>query len=634
MQQPIVSLDFSLPSTLISSQQMRQQQASERVLLDLLNALLLEDTFNLTSQGEIVPSVGMDLVSAIDLQPGEHLFRFWLEPEKRYLLFAVTASVWRSHQSRLPVVLVDGANGNWLTKNLSAVEVITELANASRQTNEIPNLEGFLAELGKALEQTVLSLEAISSTIDPLCVDCSNFIALEQLASWRDRPFHPTARAKVGWDEAAYRRYSPEFNQTLGLAWVAVRRDYIMCSPAADKSVAELILNQQERAALATALQQAGIAEADYVPLPVHPWQQQQILPQEFAAEIQTGICVPLQLQTGAYLPTSSLRSLAPVKGGEHVKLPISIYSLGALRLLPTRYLINGEKGQNLLQQVIEKQPSLEQRVYLCDETKWWSFCQPDGDLFDDKPGHLGCLLRQYPSSLLADSEVNLIPMSALAVHLPDQKAHLFSQWLNSQTDRESLQTAVLDLFAQISREAIVTGLTFLRYGIMPELHGQNVVLVMRDRHITGLVLRDHDTVRIHLPWMQQVGIKNPQYLLKENTPNTLVNGTPEELLAYFQTLVLQVNLAAIIDALSQVYNIDETEFWHVIESNLKQAIASIDFTQSQKSIVEQALFVDSHWPFKQIINPLLKRQGTGGGGMPSARGKIMNPLHNLERRR
>lgn len=407
-----------------------------------------------------------------------------------------------------------------------------------------------------------------------------------------------------------------------------------MCSQAADKFVAELILNQQERAELATALQEAGIASADYVPLPVHPWQQQQILPQEFAAEIQTGICVPLQLQTGAYLPTSSLRSLAPVKGGDHVKLPISIYSLGALRLLPTRYLINGEKGQNLLQQVIEKQPSLEQRVYLCDETKWWSFCQPDGDLFDDKPGHLGCLLRQYPSSLLADSQVNLIPMSALAVHLPEKKGHLFSQWLNSQADRESLQTAVLNLFAQISQELILTGLTFLRYGIMPELHGQNVVLVMRDRHITGLVLRDHDTVRIHLPWMQQVGIKNPHYLLKENTPNTLVNGTPEELLAYFQTLVLQVNFAAIIDALSQVYNIDETEFWRVIDSNLKQAIASIDFTRSQKSVVEQALFVDIHWPFKQIINPLLKRQGTGGGGMPSAMGKIINPLQNLERRR
>lgn len=147
------------------------------------------------------------------------------------------------------------------------------------------------------------------------------------------------------------------------------------------------------------------------------------------------------------------------------------------------------------------------------------SFYQPDSDLFDDKPGHLGCLLRQYPS-ILADSQVNLIPMSALAVRVPGKKAHLFSQWLNSPTDGENLQTAVLNLFTEISQELIVTGLTFLRYRLMPELHGQNVVLVMRQR-VAGLLLRDHDTVRIHLPWMQQVGIQKPHYLLKENTLNT-----------------------------------------------------------------------------------------------------------------
>lgn len=203
-----------------------------------------------------------------------------------------------------------------LTRNLNLVEVVAELANVLSQTSEtLPNLEGFLAELSLAVEQTTLSLEAMSSPIDPL-ENGFDLIAMEQLASWRDRPFHPTARAKVGWDEAAYRRYSPEFKRTLSLAWVAVRRDYLMCSQAAaEKPIAELILNHQERSELAASLQDAGITEADYVALPVHPWQQQHILPPEFSAEIQSGICVPLQLQTGAYFPTSSLRSLAPVRG-------------------------------------------------------------------------------------------------------------------------------------------------------------------------------------------------------------------------------------------------------------------------------------------------------------------------------
>lgn len=75
------------------SQQLRQQ-ASNQVLIDLIDALLLEDTFNLISRGEILKSsAGINIVPAIDLQPGENIFRIWLETEKRCLMFAITASV-------------------------------------------------------------------------------------------------------------------------------------------------------------------------------------------------------------------------------------------------------------------------------------------------------------------------------------------------------------------------------------------------------------------------------------------------------------------------------------------------------------------------------------------------------------
>ncbi|WP_261863485.1 IucA/IucC family C-terminal-domain containing protein [Psychrobacter sp. JCM 18900] len=39
-----------------------------------------------------------------------------------------------------------------------------------------------------------------------------------------------------------------------------------------------------------------------------------------------------------------------------------------------------------------------------------------------------------------------------------------------------------------------------LRLGFAPEMHGQNIVIVLKDNRFTSLLLRDHDSVRIHLP--------------------------------------------------------------------------------------------------------------------------------------
>ncbi|PSO95971.1 MAG: hypothetical protein BRC49_17660 [Cyanobacteria bacterium SW_10_48_33] len=164
----------------------------------------------------------------------------------------------------------------------------------------------------------------------------------------------------------------------------------------------------------------------------------------------------------------------------------------------------------------------------------------------------------------------------------------------------------VLDIFAAISTELIETALRFIRYGIMLELHGQNVLLILRDGQMVVLVLQDHDTVRLHPPWMKQAGVESPKYLIKADTPNTLINDAPEKLLAYFQTLVIQVNsesssLYSIFEALSYSYAIEESEFWRVTRDSLERSINVVDFPKRYRSVIENELFLNPNWPFKQL---------------------------------
>jgi siderophore synthetase component len=622
-------------------------RASEQVLVDLINALLSENILDIVFKGEVISDIESSYrILLAPLEGGELYFRLWIERDRRFILFPIKPSWLSAYQiSRPMVVLVwHRADGRKSWKSLAPTEVMEEigklLADDERE-EALPNLQGFLDDLRLSVEHTFLSMKA-SESIHQQNDVYSSLSRMEQLASYRDRPFHPTSRAKGGWNQEDYQKFSPEFGRNMRLCWVAVKRDHLMCDKGVESvNVADLILGRNERLQLEEAFDEVGISSSDYMAMPMHPWQMENIFPNEFKTEMERGICIPLPIQIGQYVATSSLRSLAPaVEGDRHIKLPIGVYSLGALRLMPTRYLINGVKGQRLIEQVLGKCPALKERVFLCDERKWWAFQESDGNLFTDKPGHLSCLIREYPSGLMNDERVKLIPMSALSVYGNQRSGHLFSQWLKWREDSsdgreagvvEPVPTeAVLGLFREVSDLFVEIALMFACYGIMPEMHGQNVVLVVRDGRLKGLLLRDHDTVRLHLPWMEASEIEDPRYVIRTDTPNTLINPTPEDFISYFQTLGIQVNLYSIIDALSRSYNIDESQFWKTVQGSLKRAVEVVDFPQEMKIKLEAVLFRSREWPTKLLIEPLIKRRGSGGGSMPSGKGQTENPFRRM----
>ncbi|MEI7025536.1 IucA/IucC family protein [Paenibacillus sp. y28] len=493
--------------------------------------------------------------------------------------------------------------------------------------------------LGLSLEQTRWAAELAQQVSSRTGAGAGGsaagrLIELERIAAFRDRPFHPAAKAKGGWTQADYAAYSAESGRTITLQWVAVRRSCLLEGKADggraaldNTGPAQLLLSPVERQSVEQAMARQGLSAEQYMALPVHPWQLSAVLPQMLPKELASGVCVPLELETGHFLSTSSARSLAPLDGGPvHVKLPLGIVSLGAVRYLPAVHMMNGDRGQRLLEQARQTDPVLKERLLLCDESNWWAYLPEGGDLFDDPPRHLSALVRQYPAQLFGKADAGLIPMSALAARDPVQGAHVFEALLAQRGQTVSEET-VLGLFGEVCREFFHISLRLFRLGVMPEIHGQNAVLIMKQGRISGMLLRDHDSVRLHLPWMVQHGLADPCYKMKPGYPNSLYNETPQKLLFYVQTLGIQVNLYAILETVAGRYGLTEQRLWHILKERLLQAVELADLPQGVRAIVEQSLLHEPRWPWKNIMKPLLEQQGSPSGSMPSGFGEAVNPF-------
>ncbi|MFD2371613.1 IucA/IucC family protein [Brevibacillus sp. GCM10020057] len=609
-----------------------QHQAEQLVFCDLINALLQENLAGMVDRAKTgVEWFGPSEHECCKLN-GEELYFYLPIDTHRCIVFRVKAQPFIQPYkiSRLPVVVLDERNEEVRQLDpFTFMQTFAEALPASERTSSMPNLAGFLDELRDSIQHTALSLQSMTAPVKRVRSEETSLVHMERLSALRDRPFHPTSRAKRGWSSDDYKRYSPEYGQSFGLDWIGVRRDHIRAST--DKEIAPFILADHELETLRRAASRAGIDERDYLLLPVHPWQMEHVLPTHYRAEWEQRICVPVIRGLGDFRPTSSVRAVVPVHGGTyHLKVPIGITSLGALRILPPRYLHNGAKGQALLQQVIERDKWLRERLRLCDESNWWGFHNPAADPFADKPGHLACLIRAYPADLLENhEEVALIPMSALAAIDGNRQIPVFEKWLAQRSGQGSQQgeARILALLREICQMLIGTSLRLFRYGMMPEIHGQNVLLIVRNHRVDGILLRDHDTIRLHPAWLKQAGLVPPPYIVKPGTPNSLIHDTPEKLLAYFQTLGVQVNLYAIADALNKVYGIEEAVFWRVIESVVRESANEHDLPAEVRDVLERQLLAAETWPIRLLLTPLLKRVGTGGGSMPAAEGNTSNPL-------
>lgn len=589
---------------------MTHSDPAELVLRDLIDTLLQE---NVDGAADALVVVDEAPMAEVDLDAGE----CWCELGSLVFRGRVAGVLQRYRLSRGPVWQI-GAEGR--PRPLAPSEVLAlfhaEFGGSGARAAEVA------ADLRAAVDHAAVTLDGHAAIADRVPRQ-GGMLAGERIAATRNRPFHPTARAAVGWTAAELERYGPMRQSALGMDWVAVRRDRLRFgSGAASQQLAELLLDDREFAALEAAAHRAGVGGDDFQAVPVHPWQSEHVLPKEFAQELTDREVVPLRRGLGRFHPTSSLRTLTASPGSSlHLKLPLGVATLGAGRLLPPRYLDNGERAQECMTRLLRSDPGLDALVRVCDERTWCGWRSPGADdEFADRPGHLAAQIRRYPEDLFDAPGALVLPMGALAAHEWGVLAPALAASGFSGDDP-------VGLFRTIAEAFCAMGLGFLRHGVLPELHGQNVVIVLADGAVREFVLRDHDTLRLCPEWMTIAGTEDPGYRIRPGAPQSLTLADPRALLGYLQTLGFQVNLYGIADALARHHGLDERILWSELRASLHTCLDGLQLPEHVATLVDEQVLRAAEWPSRQVLNPLLRQGRSSGVSMPAGVGRVPNPL-------
>ncbi|MCF3961805.1 IucA/IucC family siderophore biosynthesis protein [Streptomyces fuscigenes] len=150
-------------------------------------------------------------------------------------------------------------------------------------------------------------------------------------------------KGRVGFSATDTARWAPEARTPAALPWIAVSTRLAAYrgtgAVGAPDQLYAIELDEPVRAAFDSVLRERGLDPADYLYLPVHPWQWDEVLVQLYAPAIAEGAVVPLPTDGDLRLPQQSIRTFLNIDRPERhtVKLPLSILNTLVWRGLPTR---------------------------------------------------------------------------------------------------------------------------------------------------------------------------------------------------------------------------------------------------------------------------------------------------------
>ncbi|MEQ0557671.1 IucA/IucC family protein [Amycolatopsis sp. NEAU-NG30] len=280
-------------------------------------------------------------------------------------------------------------------------------------------------------------------------------------------------KGRVGFSAADRARYAPESGADVRLRWFAVHPAH-----AEFRCVGELsrdALLDHELGGLREEFSRR--APEDYVWVPVHPWQADEILGTLYAAELATGVVVDLGESTDAYRPHQTVRTLANVSTPHRhdVKTAVSVRNTLVYRGLNSAATLAGPSVTSWLRRIGAEDPLLTEkyRFGLLGEVASVSVRHPLFGHLEELPYRfhetLGALWREPLVAQLAEGE-RALSFAALPYRGPDGVSVLAH--LIGDRDPVGWLTRLFDL--------LLTPLLqwLLRHGVGFCPHGQNLVLV------------------------------------------------------------------------------------------------------------------------------------------------------------
>ncbi|PFG56586.1 siderophore synthetase component [Amycolatopsis sulphurea] len=289
-------------------------------------------------------------------------------------------------------------------------------------------------------------------------------------------------KGRVGFSARDRARYAPESGTDVRLRWYAVHRDLAQFRSVAGLDAETLLrqeLDEVTRAAFAARAATLG-DPAEYVWVPVHPWQADEIVGTLYAAELATGQMAELGESTDVYRPHQTVRTLANCSRPDRhdVKTAVSVRNTLVYRGLNSAATLAGPSVTEWLRRIDAADPLLsgKYRFELLGEVAGVSVRHPLFGALEELPYRfhetLGALWREPLVARLAVGE-QALSFAALPYRDTAGEAVLTRLITRSGEGAEAWLSRLFDL--------LLTPLLqwLLRYGVGFCPHGQNLVLIV-----------------------------------------------------------------------------------------------------------------------------------------------------------
>lgn len=373
---------------------------------------------------------------------------------------------------------------------------------------------------------------------------------------------HPCCRNRTGFSVADHLLYGPEHRPIVALDLVAVPADRcVLAGTWPDR-----------------------LRDHGDVLVPLHPWQTERVLP-AYGIVPRVRAAIPTR-------PLMSLRTMAPVAGGPHVKTSVSTRMTGEVRdisgasLRATGHLsalLAGLIGR--LDAGLDIQRNLAGAAVLVDGT-------PSADL--------AAVLRAAPVAAPGET---ILPVGALTARPPLGGPPVLCALAG---DPFGWLTAFADL-------ALPPLLTLMSWGVALYPHDQNLLLVLREGRPHRLVYRDLADIQVSPRRLARLGLSCPPL------PERILSDDPITLRRTLYGSVFSYTLMGLVSTLARGNSKLEKRLWALVSRRVRAAYDALPADPDTRA--DRRALLSDPWPTKPYT--LLRLDAPADG----AWAHIPNPL-------
>lgn len=418
-------------------------------------------------------------------------------------------------------------------------------------------------------------------------------------------PFHPNKKSKIGLQPADVITLSPDFEAQVNVRLAAIKNELAHTESSQGLNANQWFSNNfpDWYQTWCDELQQKGFDYADYTPIPVHPWQADNILPSLFSELIKDKSLLLLNNVGLETKPSMSFRTMIPQQDSNlpHIKLPTAIQMTSAMRTVSPRSCELGPRISQLIDNILVEENSFNQSFYALSE-QLGIHLNSHNEQQDQKAKHLSCILRTNPHQIAKQNEI-AVPVATLLADSIDAQTPLLIEILKSHSnDPLSAAKSFLKDYSHKLLEATLC--LYFKYGISLEAHQQNSLAVFNQNgKFSYFLIRDFGGIRIHLPTLQASG-----HNFKMHRDRLTVSDDIAVVRNKVIHTVFICHLGELVMALGNYFDKDDQEFWLIIREQAEQIFNQLKhlLTEQQQQDEWQAFFTDS-WSIKALTRMRLE---------------------------